>query len=86
MCRSEGAVKDPIFEICDPEFFPRTNFIRRAVCRLCRETCYEVPDATSQSVINVEIVRLKAHFEIAHGIPIITVKSANPTCTGKTKA
>ena len=67
-------------DIIDVEYIPGTVFVKKAVCKLCGEKVFEVPDKSTMARVAVEAKGLAAHFEFRHGLAITFMKCSDPSC------
>jgi hypothetical protein len=63
------------------EAFEGTRFIRKASCRSCGKTAYEVADRDDQTAIERAVVGLKLHLGLCYGVAMSTVKCSDQNCT-----
>lgn len=61
-------------DICEIEFFEDVPAARRMTCKLCGQVVFEVEGRLSESEIAVQVLGIRAHYSIAHGIDVPVTK------------
>ncbi len=67
-------------DIIDVEYIPGTVFVKKAICKLCGEKVFEVPNDSTLAQVAIEAKGLAAHLEFRHNLMITFMKCSDPSC------
>ncbi len=63
-------------------FLGNTKITKTAVCNLCNEVIYNLPDNPTKAEVSRELDGAILHLELRHGFRVDKVHCTDPRCVG----